>query len=769
MERETMMESKSCDGDGERRRRVVMERESCDGEDTEDEEAFLCFLGNVGASKDSCLRHGHPVTRNRTLVSAGGNFALGFFRPGNSSSSFLGIWYNAVNNTVIWVANRESPLPQDSDAHFTLGDDGNLLLSVLDGGGRNTIIWSTNISGAGNSSVALLLDTGELVLKQGESIVWESFDGDSDTLMPGMKLKVNKKTGKRNVIRSWIGSNDPRPGKFSWGMDPKGSPQLLIWKEDVPYSRSNLFQDGFTYSRYLPELGYSAYYSFATQNYEEYFSYGYADTSFQPRAILTPSGHVQLLLLQKGRGDNKWLILWQVPATKCDLYAHCGSFGMCEQDGSDSVCSCLKGFKPKSQKDWDKGKYDGGCERSIALGCGEDDTFMRLPMMKWPEHSSSLGNMTFEECEMECSNNCSCTAFAYANITPDSQVNCINWFEELVDLTHNYSAGLNDFGQDLYVRVHASELNGSGGNGHSAYKNKVVVAVIVVSVSAFFLITGFVYRTRKGWVCKKSTMSTAPPVAKDDDIELLQLSLQSIIDATNSFDDANKLGEGGFGPVFKGFLSQFGMVAIKRLSKQSSQGQEEFMNELKLIAKLQHTNLVSLLGCCVEDEEKILIYEYLPKRSLDNFLFDAFQKDILDWSTRFQIIEGIAQGILYLHKYSRLKVIHRDLKPSNILLDETMKPKISDFGMARIFGIDQTHAKTNHVVGTYGYIPPEYVLYGQFSEKSDVFSYGVLLLEIVNGQKNSNFFHTQLSVTLIGWVRNLSMAKLEKRTTTRIC
>nr|GMD10976.1 G-type lectin S-receptor-like serine/threonine-protein kinase At4g27290 [Ipomoea batatas] len=500
--------------------------------------AFLCFLccNVIGASKDNCLRHGHPpVTRNRTLVSAGGNFALGFFRPGNSSYSFLGIWYNTINNTVIWVANRESPLPQDSEAVFTLGGDGNLLL--LDG--ERNAIWSTNISGGGggNSSFAQLLDTGDLVLKQGEKRVWESFNGDdSDTLMAGMRLMVNKKTGKRNVIRCWSSSDDPRPGKFSLGMDPKGSPQILIWKEDVPYSRSNLFQDGFVYYRYFPELGYSAYYSFATKNHKEYLSYGYNnDISYHPRAILTPTGHLQLMLRQKGRRENKWVILWQVPSTKCDLYSHCGSFGVCEQHGSHSVCSCLKGFKPKSQKDWDKGKYEAGCVRSVELGCGEDsDEFMRLGLMKWPDHSYSMGKMRFMECKLECSRNCSCTAFAHANITPNSEANCINWFGDLVDLTHKYSAGFNDFGQDLHVRVHASELSnkdGSGGNGHSAYKNKGVVAVIGASVFAFFLITGFVYFTRK---------------------------------------------------------------AIKRLSKQSSQGQEEFMNELKLIAKLRHTNLAWL-------------------------------------------------------------------------------------------------------------------------------------------------------------------------------
>ncbi|XP_019190076.1 PREDICTED: receptor-like serine/threonine-protein kinase SD1-8 [Ipomoea nil] len=715
--------------------------------------AFLCIFCNLGASTDS-LRRGESITPNQTLISAGGNFALGFFRPGNSSSSslFLGIWYNSINKTVIWVANRESPLRQDSEAVFTLGYDGNLQL--LDGGGRN-IIWSTNISsgGGGGSTAAQLQDTGDLVVKQGESNVWESFDGDSDTLMPEMRLKVNKKTGKRNVIRCWSSSDDPRPGKFSWGMDPKGSPQFFIWKEDKPYYRSPTSQQGFTYSVYFPSGGY-AIYSYATENDEENFSFRYTNTSIQSRFVLTPEGHIQFLLKQKT--SDQWSRLWEAPATECEVYAHCGSFGSCERFDAHSVCRCLEGFKPRSQRDWDKGKYDGGCERSIALGCGEDDTFMKLQMMKWPDHASSLGNMTFKECEMECSKNCNCTAFGYSNINSFSAVNCINWFGDLVDLVHNYTSG--GFGQDLYVRVHSSELNGSSGNDHSSHKSKSrLVAIIVASVSAFFLIFVLVYILtwkycgRKGWVCKKSTDSSDAPLLGKDDIELLQLSFRRIIDATNNFDEVNKLGEGGFGPVYKGFLSEFGMVAIKRLSRQSSQGLKEFMNELKLIAKLQHTNLVRLLGCCIEGEEKILIYEYLSKTSLDKFLFDAFQKENLDWNTRFQIIEGVAQGILYLHKYSRLKVIHRDLKASNILLDEAMKPKISDFGMARIFVMDQTQEKTNHVVGTYGYIPPEYVLHGQFSEKSDVYSFGVLLLETVSGQKNSNFFQTQLSVTLLGW------------------
>ncbi|XP_027125018.1 G-type lectin S-receptor-like serine/threonine-protein kinase RKS1 isoform X1 [Coffea arabica] len=206
--------------------------------------------------------------------------------------------------------------------------------------------------------------------------------------------------------------------------------------------------------------------------------------------------------------------------------------------------------------------------------------------------------------------------------------------------------------------------------------------------------------------------------------------------ATNFFSDLNRLGHGGFGPVYKGLMPNGEEVAVKKLSLDSRQGVREFANEVKLLLKIQHKNLVTLLGCCVEGPEKMLVYEYLPNKSLDFFLFDKEKSPSLDWTKRLQIITGVARGLLYLHEEAPERIIHRDIKASNILLDNQLNPKISDFGLARLFPGDDTHLNTFRISGTHGYMAPEYALHGYLSVKTDVFSFGVLVLEIVSGRKN---------------------------------
>lgn len=293
----------------------------------------------------------------------------------------------------------------------------------------------------------------------------------------------------------------------------------------------------------------------------------------------------------------------------------------------------------------------------------------------------------------------------------------------------------------------------TGPKGKSNKTTVIIIAIAVpVGVGVVLLFLACCLRQRKVTKPYEVVQEDQSSVNDITNAESLQYDFATIKTATDNFSHQNKLGEGGFGEVFQGRLPNGQQIAVKRLSQGSGQGAVEFKNEVLLVAKLQHRNLVRMLGFCLEGEEKLLVYEFVPNKSLDYFLFDPEKSKQLNWSRRYKIVCGIARGMLYLHEDSRLRIIHRDLKASNILLDSEMIPKISDFGMARIVVVDQTQANTNKIVGTFGYMSPEYAMHGQFSAKSDVYSFGVLLLELISGKKNSSFYQSDGSEDLASYV-----------------
>ncbi|CAD6229579.1 unnamed protein product [Miscanthus lutarioriparius] len=345
--------------------------------------------------------------------------------------------------------------------------------------------------------------------------------------------------------------------------------------------------------------------------------------------------------------------------------------------------------------------------------------------------------------------------------TRQTQLQCNGdslWYGNLTNMQDGYNGS---GAGTLYLRVAASELESTNSSGHKI----LWIAGVLPSVGFLsFCLILFIW-IRRSKSKGKGKQDGHHSVMTSDAIKLWEgeetssyfatFSFSQIRNATDKFSTENMLGEGGFGPVYKGHLPDGREIAVKRLGAHSGQGLPEFKNEVLLIAKLQHRNLVQLLGCCIEEEEMLLVYEYMPNKSLDFFLFEKSRRALLDWEMRMTIIEGVAQGLIYLHKHSRLRIIHRDLKASNILLDTDMNPKISDFGMARIFDPKGTQANTKRVVGTYGYMAPEYAMAGNFSTKSDVFSYGVLLLEIISGMRNAGSRRHGNSVSLLGYAWEL--------------
>ncbi|XP_009140678.1 G-type lectin S-receptor-like serine/threonine-protein kinase At1g11280 isoform X2 [Brassica rapa] len=683
---------------------------------------FLWWLSIFSDCGDAAISRESPLSLGQTLSSPGESYELGFFSPNNSRNQYVGIWFKKITpRVVVWVANREKPITSPA-ANLTISGNGSLIL--LDS--RNRVVWSsTRGEPSTNKCHAKLLDTGNLVVVDEVSgtLLWQSFENPGDTLLPLSSLTYNLAAKEKRVLTSWKSRTDPSPGEFSVELTPQVPSQLVTMKGNKVYKRSGPWdKTGFTGVPQMDE-SYASPFSLVQDvaNGKGNFSYLQRNSQLLTRVIVTSEGYVKT----SHYNGTGWVVDFVTPANKCDIYGACGPFGLCVTS-TPIKCECIKGFVPKHKEEWKRGNKTSGCVRRKELSsCRQEatksstDAFYRLSNVKPPDlykYAASFADK--DQCRQGCLGNCSCTAFAFV-----TGIGCLLWNQELMD-TVQYSAG----GEFLSIRLASSELAGS--------RRTMMIIAGSICLSIFVILA---FASYKYWRYRAKRNAWKSGLEQEEISGLTFFEMNTIRAATDNFKISNKLGQGGFGPVYKGILSDRKEIAVKRLSSSSGQGTEEFMNEIKLISKLQHRNLVRLLGCCIDGEEKLLIYEFMVNKSLDSFLFDSTLKLQIDWPKRFNIIEGVARGLLYLHRDSCLKVIHRDMKVSNILLDENMNPKISDFGLARMFQGTQHQDSTRRVVGTIGYMSPEYAWTGMFSEKSDIYAFGVLLLEIISGMKISSF------------------------------
>ncbi|XP_047939816.1 G-type lectin S-receptor-like serine/threonine-protein kinase At4g27290 isoform X2 [Salvia hispanica] len=684
--------------------------------------AFLTLT--VGAAKHHILFPNQELILGQTLVSQNQVFETGFFSPGKSLKRFLGIWYKSTPDVVVWVANRNHPIPPSEAPVLMISRNTNLVISS-----GKSIIWLANSSRVASNPILQILDTGNLVLIDNMSTTqgyaWQSFDYPTDTMLPGMMMVDDNDSGVEKYMTSWTSPDDPSPGDFVYKIQNQGLADIVAL--EGARKRYRLGQwNGMHFSGHqrLPNPIFKPVFVFKQERLisivDPY------DSSLFVRTTLHTSGSIMRYTMNLRK--DKWNLATMFPLDTCDEYASCGPNSICRPD-RPIRCECLRGFAPKFQTDWDFQDWSGGCTRTRLLNCHGGDGFLPLRGVKYPDMLRFWLNTTMSlgKCKVECLKNCSCTAYANPSIT-NGGTGCLMWFGELIDTKQLSGA---DSKQNVYIRVPVSEL-GLEEENEMEKEKKSPIKIILISIASGVLISAFI----SGGVArlKKRAMTE-----NNEDLELPVIKMTTIVQATNNFSMENMIGVGGFGHVYKGNMPSGEEIAVKRLSRSSGQGLEEFRNEVMVIAKLQHRNLVRLLGCGIEKEERILVYEYLQNKSLDYFIFDNSRRELLTWPKRFDIIMGTSRGLLYLHHDSRLKIIHRDLKTSNILLDTNLTPKISDFGLARIFQEDQSLGRTKRVVGTYGYMAPEYLMDGKYSEKSDIFSLGVVLLEIISGKKSRGY------------------------------
>nr|GMC83775.1 G-type lectin S-receptor-like serine/threonine-protein kinase At1g11300 [Ipomoea batatas] len=627
------------------------------------------FFPKFGISRDT-ITADKFLEGSETILSNSQDFKMGFFSPESSTKYYVGIMFNVPSMAVVWVANRDKPM-NDSRGTIGISADGNLI--VLDGEKR--VVWSTSKSNISTSSspantTAQLLDTGNLVLKDSSSgiLLWESFGENSDAFLEKMKIGSGVSIDMTNELRSWKSPWDPSPGSFSWRLQPQNIPQVVVQNNSKLYWRSGPWNKQIFIG--LPHM--NSFYNSGIQIINDnaggmaYITYTNMKQFNKLHYVLNSTG----CFLERycDEEKNQWVVSWESCGSgQCDMYGKCGPFGVCDPSASNS-CSCLQGYKPRNEMEWGYGNWSSGCIRNAALQCHRNnsdeaktkkDGFLKLKMVKVPDFALWVSSV-YDTCETDCLTNCSCIAYSYY-----TGIGCMHWSEDLIDI-QQFSMG----GADLYIRLPYSELGS-----------------LVIASCMYF---GLVKHRGKKWnhIIHWGRISSKNMLREDtSQVELDELpvfNFEIIAKATQNFHSNNKLGQGGFGPVYKGKLEDGQDIAVKRLSKSSAQGQKEFMNEVVVISKLQHRNLVRLLGCCIGRGEKILVYEFMPNGSLDALLFEyamngrfSEKSDVYSFGVLLlEIVSGRKNSTFYHDDFAISLVAHAWRLWNSKKIDEVADPEM---------------------------------------------------------------------------------------------
>ncbi|CAN6221412.1 unnamed protein product [Urochloa humidicola] len=618
------------------------------------------------------------------LLSNGSVFGFGFVTNSVSdTTSYLLAVVHLATTSVVWSANANYPVSHSDN--FVFDKDGN---AYLQSGGST--IWTANISGKGGTTMQLL-DSGNLVVfgKDSSSPLWQSFSHPTDTLLSG---------------QSFIEGMTLMPQPYWSALQDN---RMIVDKNGNNIYSANLSSSSWSF---YDQSGLLLSQLVIVQQ-------GDANTTLA--AVLGNDGLITFYMLQSVNGRGTLPIT--VPQDSCDMPAHCKQYTICN---SGTGCQCPSALSSYAN-----------CNPGIKSPCNSKDKFQLVQLDSGVGYVgtnfvSPVPKTNLTGCKNACMGNCSCIAMFFDQISG----NCF-LFDQIGSLQQK-DGGKSSFAS--FIKVSSSNSGSEQGGNDSGRLTTIIVVIIVgtLVVIGVLVYVGFrIYRRRRHHPPSQDDAGSS-----EDDGFLQTISgaptrytYKELQDATNNF--SNKLGQGGFGSVYLGTLPDGSHIAVKKLEG-IGQGKKEFRCEVTIIGSIHHIHLVKLRGFCVEGAHKLLAYEYMAKGSLDRWIFQSNEdSSLLDWDTRFNIALGTAKGLAYLHQDCESKIIHCDIKPENVLLDDNFLAKVSDFGLAKLMTREQSHVFTT-LRGTRGYLAPEWITNYAISEKSDVYSYGMVLLEIISGRKS---------------------------------